>query len=769
MTASLADYLPFAGLVNEGIMLCKDGSLLHAWRVEPHDLSYQDESISSMYIRNIGDIFRSICEQPYIIYADCRMKEHRELRRYCSPDAPEPTQVFDRCRENLLPFFQSETYITLLLKPPEEKFSLGNLVFGSEAKPDYRRVLNTALDEFKRAVLDIGNMLKGTYRAVWPLDNDDLLTYLHASFSDSDHPVKAPDESFFYLDEYLSDGILRPDVISKYNDTYVSALSIRLWPSRTSAGFMSQLISFPMVFRVVNSFEFITKEKAKQRIKSDRKTHFRKRQGVGQVAFDAVSKTQSELEDTDMLALTSDASQALSQISDGYTTFGYLTCTIILMHKNYEKLKANCEAMQSFVQDSHFICKTETLNNPLAYLGAVPGNYTFNAKRYTISTRNLAHFFPLSAPWEGETCDEHLRSLYPDITAPFLNAYTSFGRRPFNLNLSYKGCGHTMLVGPTGMGKTVCLCTMCISALKYPRSRVVSFDKGGGCRNVCRKSGGAFLEFNDTPESLKLNPFYDIGAVEKISQVSNLLVSYLKAKDIALSPSDEHKVFEAVESLAAMPAENRGFETFCHAVQNSDIRLAFQPFIDGEHAYLFKNGTDSIQDSRWIAFEMEWLMTNKPGEVVEFILNYLFIVISRFLDGNFMFITLDEAWVYIRNKTFCAIIDDILRTWRKKNAYAVLTTQNANDAFSSPIYATILNACYTKILTPNPRASKTENIEFYKSLDMSANDLYVLESIARPNADYFFISPHGRQLFDMHLSREELDLMLKPYKEGVPV
>jgi type IV secretion system protein VirB4 len=697
------------------------------------------------------------------------MKEDRHLNEYCYYESPEPVQVFEKHRKDLLPFFRAEIYITLLLKPPHDGPSLSKFIFGSGDQSDDKHILEAQLEDFKKAVEQIGNMLKGTYRTVHALGNDELLTYFHATFSDSDHAVASPEDSFFYLDHYLADGVVYPDVITKFNDTYIATLSIHLWPGKTSAGFMSHLIAFPMVFRVMTSFEFVTKEKAKQRIKADRKTHFKKRKGVGQQAFDSISKTESALEDTDMLSLTSDASQALSQISDGYTTFGFLTCTILLMDKDYGRLQENLHVLQAFVQNDHFICKIETLNNPLAYLGSIPGNYMLNAKNYTISTQNLAHFFPLSAPWEGSAYDEHLYELYKtnydlEIRAPFLNAVTSFGRRPFNLNLNYKECGHTLFVGPTGMGKSVGLNMMALAALKFPHSQVISFDKGASCRNVCIKCGGKFFEFNDTEESLKLNPFYDIDSVDKVSQISNLLISYLRAKAIQLLPVDEQKIYEAVESLQTMPVENRGFETFSHAVQNSDIRLAFQSFIDGEHANLFKNGEDSIQYNRWIAFEMEWLMTNKPGEMVEFVLNYLFIVINRFLDGNFKFISLDEAWVYIRNKTFCNIIEDILRTWRKKHAYAVLTTQNVNDAFTSPIYNTILNACYTKILTPNPRASKLENVKFYQSLDLSEEDLYVLEKVARPNRDYFFINPSGKQLFDLNLSKEELDLLKVPLK-----
>lgn len=760
----LADYLPFAGIVDEGIVICKDGSFLHTFEIMARDLSFQDDEAVSLCVRNIGDMLRLLSDSPYIVYADCVSKEYYELNSYCGPDAPRPVKVFEAHRKDMLPFFKTRLFITLLLKPAENSLSLNNLIFGGAGKTEDKAVLEKTLDEFRQHITEAGNMLKGAFNAVTSLDSDGLVTYLHGTFSGSDHPVKAPAEPFFYLDCFLSDGTLYPDVITRYNDQYVATLSIHVWPDKTFALFMSHIISFPMNFRIVTSYEFITREKAKQRIKSDRNTHFKKRKGVGQMAFDAASKTTSDLEDTDMLALTSDASAALSQLSDAYTSFGYLTCTVLLMDKDYAELKTKLEKIQSFIQSERFICKMEKLNNPLAYLGSVPGNYTVNPKKYTVSTRNLAHFFPLSSPWEGEPYDGHLYELYKSkydisITAPFLNAYSSYGRRPFNLNLNYKECGHSLLVGPTGMGKSVLLNMMALAALKFPFSQVISFDKGASCRNVCLKSGGIYLEINDSPESLKLNPFFDIEGPDKLAQASNLLISYLKAKSIPLQPQDEQKIYDAVENLSTMPAGNRGFETFTRAVQNDNVRLAFQPFVDGEHANLFKNGEDSIKYNRWIAFEMEWLMTSKPPEIVEFVLNYLFIVINRFLDGNFKFIPLDEAWVYIKNKTFCAIIEDILRTWRKKHAYAVLTTQNVNDAFTSPIFSTILNACYTKILTPNPRASKMENIEFYKSLDMSGTDIYALEKFAKPNKDYFFVSPMGKQIFDLNLSAEELDLL----------
>jgi type IV secretion system protein VirB4 len=755
--SSFANYIPYAGIIDDGYIVCKDGTFIHAFSVTPYDLTYQDDTVGALYLRNITNFLRLLTDDSWVICVDFSSRQINELNIYCTEDMPTTTRIFETNRKNLLPFYSTEVNIVLCKKPLVNQKKFSKLIFRSDTgNSDFEKEFMN----FQRTCEDIGNMLKSTFKSAEHLNDNELLTYLHSTFSDTFHPVTAPDIGF-YLDYFLSDATIMPDVVTKYNDSFVGTISLHLFPASTHTDFISTLATLPMVFRVFTSFSFLNKEAVKRIIKNDRRIHFKRRKSlVGHM-------TDGQLEDTEAMNQVNDASSALGDLSDSYINYGHLACTLVLMDKDYENLKESLSQIKTFVQNSGYICKIETLNNPLAYLGAIPGNFNINPKKFLLSTKNLSHFFPISLPWEGSPYDRHLYNVYKDkyeieIKAPFISAITAYGRRPFCVNFDYNGCGHSLVIGPTGSGKSVFLNFAAIAALKYPHARVIYFDKDRTCEIPCRNTGGIFLEFNDSPDTLCINPFYDIESKEIQSQIAHLIKGYLAAKNITITPQDELAIFRAVEDLAQMPEETRGFDTFANSVQDEDIRAALRPFIDGEHSSLFKSGKDNLIDSKWISFEMNWLMQNKPPEIIEFVINYLFIKILQFLDGNFTLIPMDESWLFIKNPVFCSIIEDMLRTFRKKNAYVILTTQNIDDAHNSPIFSTILNACYTKILLPNPRAARPENIEFYRSMDLNDSDIYFLERTAKTeNRNYFFVNPGGKQMFDLNLCQDEIDILKK--------
>ncbi|HBF57543.1 MAG TPA: hypothetical protein DDW72_27205, partial [Afipia sp.] len=72
-----------------------------------------------------------------------------------------------------------------------------------------------------------------------------------------------------------------------------------------------------------------------------------------------------------------------------------------------------------------------------------------------ISTLNLAHMIPLSAVWAGPERDEH-------FAAPPLLFGKTEGSTPFRLSLHVGDVGHTLIVGPTGAGKSVLLALMAL-------------------------------------------------------------------------------------------------------------------------------------------------------------------------------------------------------------------------------------------------------------------------------------------------------------------
>ena len=90
---------------------------------------------------------------------------------------------------------------------------------------------------------------------------------------------------------------------------------------------------------------------------------------------------------------------------------------------------------------------------------------------------------PLSAVWAGPERNDHL-----DGAAAALRADRGLDAVPL---LTHVGdVGHTLIVGPTGAGKSVLLALIALQFRRYPGAQVFVFDKGGSVRPPCSAMGG---------------------------------------------------------------------------------------------------------------------------------------------------------------------------------------------------------------------------------------------------------------------------------------
>ena len=115
--------------------------------------------------------------------------------------------------------------------------------------------------------------------------------------------------------------------------------------------------------------------------------------------------------------------------------------------------------------------------------GSLPGHVYANVRQPPISTLNLAHMMPFSAVWAGPERDEHLQ-------APPLFFARTEGSTPFRFSLHVGDVGHTLIVGPTGAGKSVLLALMALQFRRYRGAQVFAFDFGGSIRAAALAMGG---------------------------------------------------------------------------------------------------------------------------------------------------------------------------------------------------------------------------------------------------------------------------------------
>ena len=65
------------------------------------------------------------------------------------------------------------------------------------------------------------------------------------------------------------------------------------------------------------------------------------------------------------------------------------------------------------------------------------------------------------------------------------------GNTPFRLNLHVRDLAHTLMLGPTRMGKSTNLAMLIAQAFRYPDISIFCFDKGMSAYPITKACGGS--------------------------------------------------------------------------------------------------------------------------------------------------------------------------------------------------------------------------------------------------------------------------------------
>lgn len=752
-----AEYIPYAGFIGEGIAdglaITKQGFLLRTYRYSLKDLSFVFESEIVEVFKSLNNCFSFFRDGGWALYLDSFRGALTPIKGAYETTAPEAARIFDRHHQKALGgFHASEHYLTLCYNPYAGS-KVDSMFFSRRGQDD----LLGALYHFVEVTDDIFGMLTNTFGYIKSLDNDETMTFYHRCVSPSPfpHAVRTP-EIPFYLDYYLSDALFTPDVNTMLDDFHVHTLTIHDFPAETRPDMVTALMASDISFRYSLRFLFTSREETRKKIKGSRRAHYQKRKGLLGVITEAVSKEETALEDTEAIMNTQDSSEALSTLASGDMYFGKVTSTIVVMDRSWAGGKERIKGIKKIINNHGYICKEETFNNPLAYLGTLHGNVDYNPRSPLISTQNLCHLFPLSEPWQGDFANEHLGGI-SGVNDPHMVA--RFGASQFYLNLNVGDVGHTLVVGPTGAGKSIFLAAAALQFFRYPGAKIIFFDKDGSSRHACKNVGGKFLDIGSESCEYLLNPFADLSDASHRIWLGKFFGEFFRMKGLNVGPKEEHEIYVALESMAetALDVSELSFRRFQQEIQQDAIRLVLGVFADGgEFSQFFAPVKDDIIDAPWVTYELGTLM-EMDESIIKFILGYLFQRTTLSFTGSPVLLVVDEAWIFLDNEFFAGMLRDWLKTLRKKNVYVILASQEMADINTS-ISSTIANACMSKIFLPNNQALQSENRRLYHDLGLSEDDLEVLVG-ARPKCEYLYASPRGKQLFELCLDGHQLKIL----------
>ncbi|SFX98169.1 type IV secretion system protein VirB4 [Paracoccus pantotrophus] len=752
-TASrLADFLPWAALVAPGVVLNKDGSFQRTARFRGPDL---DSAVAAELVAVAGRLnnaFRRL-GSGWAIFVEAQRREDSSYPENLFPDPASALLDAERKAgfEEQGTHFISAYYLTFLWLPPAEEAARAEswLYEGREQSGvNARDILHGFVDRTDRVLA----LLDGFMPECRWLDDSETLTYLHSTISTNRQRVRVP-EVPMHLDALLTDQPLTGGLEPRLGAQHLRILTLNGFPGATTPGIFDDLNRIAFPYRWSTRAILIDKPEAARLLTKIRRQWFAKRKSIAAILKEVMTSEPSALVDTDAANKAADADMALQELGADIAGMGYVTATITVWDADARVADEKLRLVEKIVQGRDFTAMIETVNAVDAWLGSLPGHAYASVRQPPISTLNLAHMIPLSAVWAGEAKDMH-------FDAPPLLYGRTEGSTPFRFSLHVGDVGHTLVIGPTGAGKSVLLALMALQFRRYAGSQVFAFDFGGSIRAAALAMGGDWHdlggELTDASEmSVSLQPLARIHETAERAWAADWIVAILRREAVEITPEVKELIWTALTSLASAPVGERTITGLAVLLQSNELKQALRPYcVGGPWGRLLDAEAEHLGNASVQAFEIEGLVGTGAAPTV---LSYLFHRIGDRLDGRPTLLIIDEGWLALDDDAFAEQLREWLKTLRKKNASVVFATQSLSDIDNSAIAPAIIESCPTRLLLPNERAVEPQITAIYRRFGLNDRQIEILAR-AVPKRDYYCQSRRGNRLFELGLSEVGLAL-----------
>jgi len=743
--AGLADFLPWAALVGKGVVLNKDGSFQRTAGFRGPDLDSATPAELVAVTARLNNALRRL-GSGWAIFVEAVRLAAQDYPRGDFPDPASALVDLERrdAFEEAGAHFESRYFLTLVWLPPVEDASRIEawLYEGrSQTGVDPWELLHGFVDRTNRILQLVEGFMP---EAAW-LNDGNTLTYLHSTISTRTQRVRVP-ETPMHLDALLADEPLTGDLEPRLGAHHLRTLTIVGFPTATHPGILDDLNRLAFPYRWSTRAILLDKTEAVRLVTKIRRQWFAKRKSIAAIVKEVMTNEASTLVDSDAANKAADADLALQELGSDDVGQAYVTAAITVWDEDAGLAAEKLRLVEKVIQGRDFTCLPETVNALEAWLGSIPGNAYANVRQPPVSTLNLAHMIPLSAVWAGSARDEH-------FDAPPLLFGKTEGSTPFRLSLHVGDVGHTLIVGPTGAGKSVLLALIAMQFRRYRHNQIFAFDFGGSIRTAALAMGGDWHDLGGnlsagSEHSVSLQPLAQIDDPAERAWAAEWIAAILAKEGVTVDPTAKAHVWSALTSLASSPVHERTLTGLVVLMQSTALKQALQPYcVGGPSGRLLDAESEQLGSASVQAFETEGLIGSGAAPAV---LTYLFHRIEGRLDGRPTLLIIDEGWLVLDDPAFAQQLREWLKTLRKKNASVVFATQSLSDIDASNIAPAIIESCPTRIFLPNERAIEPQILGVYRRFGLNDRQIEILAR-ATPKHDYYCQSRRGNRLFELGL------------------
>lgn len=759
------DLLAWAFLVDDGVVLTKDGSFMAGWRYQGPDVSASTHGELNLLSRRINDALLPFADS-WMLHVDAVRRPATEYARDLPGGFPEPiTRLIDDERragyESDRRHFETESFIVVTHTPPDEIYSRLGTLFIQGEEPltlDWARVLET----FRESAFAIESALSGRLR-MERLDSAALLTHLHACVTGLHHPVTPPPHGS-YLSCVLADQPIAGGFRPRVGEMHIRPVAVMGYPHESEPGMLDVLNGLGLSYRWSNRIIPLGRETADREIKRIEHRWYQKRKSVAAWVREILSNTQSRDRaaeerwlDQHAVRMGDDTASARAENASGEVRFCYHTSTLVVMAPTAQEADHGASELVKALNEAGFGARVETVNALEAYLGSLPGHGYPNIRRSLLASTNIADLLPTTGIWPGLAMNP---SQYFPEESPALMWTATEGSTPFRLNVHDSDVGHTLVVGRTGAGKSVLVEALAAQWMRYPGAQLFYFDHGYSAWLLSKACGWTHYDVAASgSDSIGFQPLARVDDPVERAWAAEWLETIFDLHGVRLTSVQRERVDGALRLLGGMEREHRTFTDLRVQLQDPVLQEVVRYYtLEGNLGYLLDARSDCLDDAHAQIFELKHLLGMGDKVLVPTLL-YLFRRVERRLEsGRPTLIPIEELWAPLMRSIFAERIDQWLLTLRKQNAAVILVAHSVNQLHQLPNRHVLVESCPTKIFLPNPEARGEELSRLYKELGLNEREVETLaESV--PKKHYYFRSLRGSRRFELELGPLALSFM----------
>lgn len=471
---------------------------------------------------------------------------------------------------------------------------------------------------------------------------------------------------------------------------YVAALGVKDYPSPIKPGQLNVIYGLPTEFVLTQTYAPLSRsvamERARTAVRRDREVE------------SAAKSEQEEIE-------AGGEGTLLDDLQSSRYGLGEYHFVLQLRARTPQTLNRAVAGAIPPLDEVGVRCSREDLGLEAAYVSSLPGqDPLYRPRPDTLTSGNAAGMMALIGEWQGKPTGNKWGEALAILR-------TVFGEMHY-FNLHVKDVGHTLLLGPTGAGKTTVQLFIAAMLSRFGVKQVF-FDYGRGSEVFCYAMGGKFINFT-MGKPTGFNPFHMDETPTNILFATTLVKRLALKTGGAMTQHHETQLERAVEMVFRLPKEIRRLARVLDYVDHSDregIAKRLARWIEGgPMGWLWDNAVDTIDFERTITgFNIQHFIDNEEirGEVMM----YLFHRLGDIIGKGRVAVSLGEFWKALDDPHFSGWVEKFLSTARKDDAIFIAEAVSPQKVAESGIAHAIIGQTATKIFLWNREADRVTYIE----------------------------------------------------------